>query len=292
VGTFSNDRGHSTIYSFYGQYQKTLFDALTLTGGVRTDHHSRFGSHTSLKFAGAWQITGTTTLHANYGDGFKAPSLYQLFSQYGQTTLAPEKAHGWETGLAQMFLDGRARASVTYFQRRTTNLIDFVTPDCFPTPPATPPVICATRPFGFYDNVGHARVHGVEVELNGNITDTLSLAASYTNLDSKNLDTGLALQRRPRNNASATLTWAPSNWSVGGSLNYVGKQVDQYDMSTTPPTVFTNGSHTLVNLFGQYSFDQWSLYARVDNLFAEHYEPLVGYGAPGRTAFVGIRLRE
>jgi vitamin B12 transporter len=292
IGTFSNDRGHSTIYSFYGQYQKTLFDALTLTGGIRYDHHSDFGSHTSLKFAGAWQITGTTTLHANYGDGFKAPSLYQLFSQYGEPTLAPETARGWEAGLAQMFLDGRARASVTYFQRRTTNLVDFVTPNCFPTPPVVAPAICATRPFGFYDNVGRARVHGVEVELSGNITDTLNLAAGYTNLDSRNLDTSLALQRRPRNTASATLTWAPSNWSVGGSLNYVGKQVDQYDMSTTPPTVFTNGSHTLVNLFGQYSLDQWSLYARVDNLFAEHYEPLIGYGAPGRTAFVGIRFNQ
>jgi vitamin B12 transporter len=292
VGTFSNDRGHATIYSFYGQYQKTLFDELTLTGGVRYDHHSRFGSHTSLKFAGAWQITGTTTLHANYGDGFKAPSLYQLFSQYGQDTLAPEKAHGWETGLAQMFLDGRARASVTYFQRRTTNLIDFVTPNCLPTPPATPPAICATRPFGFYDNVGRARVHGFEVELAGKITDTLSLAANYTDLDSKNPDTGLRLNRRPRNDASATLMWAPSNWSVGGSIDYVGKQIDQYDTSTVPVTAFTNGSHTLVNLFGQYGFGQWSLYARVGNLFAAHYEPLIGYGAPGRTVFAGVRVTQ
>ncbi|MBS0273759.1 MAG: TonB-dependent receptor [Proteobacteria bacterium] len=292
AGTFSSDRGHATIYSFYGQYQKTLFDILTLTGGIRTDHHSRFGSHTSLKFAGAWQLTGTTTLHANYGDGFKAPSLYQLFSQYGQDTLAPEKARGWETGLAQMFLDGRARASVTYFQRRTTNLIDFVTPDCAPTPPATPPAICATRPFGYYANVGRARVRGFEVEVGGKITGTLSLTASYTNLDASNPDTGLQLNRRPRNTASATLTWAPSNWSLGASLDYVGKQIDQYDTSTVPATAFTNGSHTLANLFGQYSFGQWSLYGRVGNVFAEHYEPLIGYGAPGRTVFAGVRVAQ
>ncbi|MGN6514551.1 MAG: TonB-dependent receptor plug domain-containing protein, partial [Rhizomicrobium sp.] len=47
VGTFSNDRGHTSIYSFYGQYQKTLFETVTLTGGVRYDHHDQFGSHTS-----------------------------------------------------------------------------------------------------------------------------------------------------------------------------------------------------------------------------------------------------
>ena len=63
----------------------------------------------------------------------------------------------------------------------------------------------------------------------------------------------------------------------------MGRQIDQYDTSTTPPTPFPNSSHTLVNLFGQYSFDQWMVYGRVENLFADRYEPLIGYGAPGRT---------
>jgi outer membrane cobalamin receptor len=30
----------------------------------------------------------------------------------------------------------------------------------------------------------------------------------------------------------------------------------------------------------------------VDNVFAEHYEPLIGYGAPGRTVFAGIRFNQ
>jgi len=287
----SFNKGRNTISGYYAQAQRTFFDALTLTGGVRYDDDSKFGHHTSLKLAGAYDLHEGTTLHANYGDGFKAPSLYEMFSQYGSTSLRPEVARGWEAGIDQSLLSGRVHGGLTYFERRTSNLIDFQS--CFV---ATPPAQCADPAVaaagGFYFNIGKTRVAGWEAQLSANITDTLTASANYTNMDSKDLLTGLQLPRRPRDNASATLTWAPSNWSIGGSVNYVGREIDQYDASTAPPTAFVNGSHTLVNLFGQYSFDQWSVYGRVENLFAQHYEPLIGYGAPGRTVFAGLRFTQ
>lgn len=288
VGTFNNDRGHSTIYSFYAQYQKTLFRVLTLTGGVRYDNHDRFGSHTSLKLAAAWQVTNSTTLHANYGDGFKAPSLYELFSQYGTPGLKPETARGWEAGADQAFLDGRAHASLTYFARNTGNLIDFRS--CFV---AAPPAQCAVQPFGFYFNIGRTRATGIEAEITGNITDTLALTVDYTNLDARDRATDLRLNRRPRDTASAILTWSPAdNWGVGASLSYVGSEIDQYDTSTVPPTAFINGGHTVVNVFGHYDFTHWGVYGRIENALDTHYEPLLGYGAEGRAYFVGVRVNQ
>jgi outer membrane cobalamin receptor len=53
-----------------------------------------------------------------------------------------------------------------------------------------------------------------------------------------------------------------------------------------------NGSHTTANLYGHYDFDQWSLYGRVENVFGTHYEPVLGYGAPGRAYFVGVRFAQ
>ncbi len=130
-------QGRNIDNSVYAQLQSTWFDALTLTGGARTDDDSQFGSHTSLKIAGAYRIAEWgTVLRANYGDGFKAPSLYQLYSDYSNpvTALKPETAQGWETGLDQNLLGGRVRASLTYFERRSKNLIDFGF--CFDVPPA------------------------------------------------------------------------------------------------------------------------------------------------------------
>jgi outer membrane cobalamin receptor len=48
----------------------------------------------------------------------------------------------------------------------------------------------------------------------------------------------------------------------------------------------------LAGLFGEYKFDRWSVYTRIDNLFDQHYEPLLGDGAPGRAVYAGIRVNE
>jgi vitamin B12 transporter len=285
-------RGHRTITGYYAQAQTTFFDALTLTGGVRYDNDSQFGHHTSEKISGAYDFHEGTMLHANYGTGFKAPSLYQLFSLYGNAALHPETSQGWEAGVDQSLLDGSLRGTLTYFERSTTNLIDF--DSCYvaaPPPQCSVPAIATAG--GFYDNIDRTRADGIEAELAAKITDTLTASLNYTNLDARDLQAHDVLPRRPRNRANAIVTWSPTeDWSVGGSISYTGREIDQYDTSTTPPTPFANGGHTLAGLFGEYKFDQWSVYARIDNLFGQHYEPLLGDGAPGRAVYVGIRVNE
>lgn len=278
--------GGRRLSSGYGQYQTTLFNQLTLTGGVRYDHDSEFGGHTSLKAAAAWTPNdGDTVLHANYGDGFKAPTLYELFSQYSNPfhDLAPESAHGWEVGGEQRLLDGRLDGSVTYFDRRTHNQIDFVSPDCF-TPP-TPP-ICKIRPFGYYENIDRSDAKGVELALTAHVTDTLSANADYTWLAPVDLSTGTDLARRARNSASGSLVWAPlPGASLGTSVTYTGSRFDSPGEFNRLP------GYTLVNIFGTYPvMDRLSLFARVENLFDEKYEPVLGYGAPGRAAYGGVRV--
>jgi vitamin B12 transporter len=295
----SHADGHATINSLYAQYQKTLFDTVTLTGGVRYDHNSQFGSRTSVKLAGAWKVTDTTTLHANYGDGFKAPSLYEQFSQYNDPDgpLHPETARGWEVGGDQAFWDGRMHATLAWFERNTRNLIDFESCFAVVLPPECTGATLAAG--GFYFNVGKSRARGLEAGLSMQFTDTLSGQLNYTNMTSVNttpgdpLD-GFALTRRPHIQDSAMLTWTPwTAWSFSASVLHVGSRVDQYDTSTAPPTVFVDKAYTLANLYGSWAINsQFSLYGRVENLFGQRYEPELGYGATGRTFFVGVRVTE
>ncbi|HEY1632967.1 MAG TPA: TonB-dependent receptor [Rhizomicrobium sp.] len=294
----SHDKGHTTIDSVYGQYQKTI-GTVTLTGGVRYDHNSQFGSHTSLKLAGAWAVTGTTILHANYGDGFKAPSLFEQFSEFKDPDgpLDPETARGWEAGITQKAWDGRITADLTYFSRNTKNLIDFQS--CFVAvlpPECTGPTLTAG---GFYFNVGRTRARGLEADISAQLLDTLALTAAYTNLDTTNktpgdpLD-GRALTRRPHIQESLMATWTPDDsWQLAADVLHVGQRVDQYDSSAAPPTVFIDKAYTVADVFGSYKFDdRVSLYGRIENLFGEHYEPTLGYGAEGRSYFVGVRITE
>jgi vitamin B12 transporter len=50
-------------------------------------------------------------------------------------------------------------------------------------------------------------------------------------------------------------------------------------------------SNTTLNLFASHRLtDSLELYARLENAFDARYEPVFGYGAPGRAAYGGVRL--
>jgi len=277
--------GHDRISSGYAQLQTTLFDQLTLTGGVRYDDDEEFGGHTSLKLAGAWNIPGwDTTLRANYGDGFKAPSLFESYSQYSNPLhpLAPETAKGWEVGVDHSLMDGRLRGSLTYFERHTRNQIDFQT--CFT---ATDAPGCPYRlaQFGYYENLVRTRASGLEAEINAKLTETLTVSADYTNLSTKNVATGAELARRPHNSASGTITWLPMpKLTLGTSIVYNGTRFD--DTGNFNPLE----ANTTVNLFGSYAItDRLELFARGENLFNEKSELVAGYGRMGIAGYGGIR---
>ncbi len=276
-------KGSDRINGYYVQWQTTPLKPLTLTGGVRYDDDREFKGHTSVKIAGAWQVSDETTLRANYGDGFKAPSLYELFSPYANpvTALEPEVARGWEAGVDQGLWSGRLRASLTYFERRTKNQIDFFS--CF----GVTSTACTLRAAqgGYYFNVGRSRATGVEAEIAAKLSDTLGLTANYTNLTDIDLATGLQLARRPQNSANTVVTWLPNpDLTLGFSVDYVGKRFDDAG-HFTPLAAATH-----VNLFGSFKLsDRWELFGRVENLFDDLAEPAAGYGAMGRAFYAGVR---
>src|SRR5690606_37655891 len=137
--------------SFYLQVQGEVTHGLTLTGGVRQDSHDTFGDHRLGQAAAAWALNGgDTVLRASWGQGFKAPSLYQLFSIYGNTSLEPEEAEGWDVGVEHHLLARRIMVSATYFERETENQIDYFLA-CFGDPSADPRcVLNGTPRDGFY----------------------------------------------------------------------------------------------------------------------------------------------
>lgn len=275
--------GHETINSVYAQYQATLFNQLTLTGGYRHDDDSSFGGHNSVKGAAALALFGGgTVLRGNYGDGFKAPSLYELYSPYSNPvqTLAPETARGWEAGVDQKLPFGSGLLSVVYFQRLTSDQIDFF--DCFDVSSAA----CAQRPFGYYANILKTRSEGVEVEGGWQILDTVHLYGNFTAMNAVDRTTGDELARRPRLMANGRVVWTPdARWSFGVSAGFTGKRFD--DTFESVPL----GAFTLVNAFASYAFsDHMQVYFRGENLLDQHYETAAGYRELPLTLTAGFRF--
>src|SRR5699024_10758857 len=99
------DTGQNSVYA---QIHAEPVKGLSLTAGERRDHYESFGPHDTGEFALAWSLPSNTVLRASWSQGYKAPSLYQLYSPYGNSHLAPEQSTGWDAGIQQSFGQSRA----------------------------------------------------------------------------------------------------------------------------------------------------------------------------------------
>src|SRR5687768_131476 len=269
--------------SVYAQVSVSPIDALTLTAGMRYDDHDTFGDENTGRAAIAWSATPTTIVRASYGEGFKAPTLFQLFSEFGNEDLAPERADAWDVGVEQHLLSDALVLSATYFGRNTRNMIDFVS--CFPS---TDPR-CTTRPFGFYDNVAKTAAEGIELGLTARIGERLRVEANYTDMDTTNRapgsNFGRDLPRRPDQTLNGEVTYAwPMGLTTTVAVTHAGRSFDD-----AANTVVVD-SYTVVDLRAGFAFrDNLEVYGRLENAFDEEYETIARYGTPGRAMFVGVR---
>ncbi|KRB41972.1 TonB-dependent siderophore receptor [Phenylobacterium sp. Root700] len=277
------------IDGLYAQVQGEVLTGLTLTAGLRRDSHDTFGDKTLGQLAAAWSLNdGNTVLRASFGQGFKAPTLYQLYSEYGNAALAPEEADGWDAGIEQHVLD-RFMVRATYFDRDTTNQIDFVSCTSTTTNPLC--FVRGVRRSGAYANTASTKAHGLELEGSADL-GPLRVLANYTWTDTTNDSVGNAnrgkhLTRRPEHQANiqATYTWT-NDASLGAAIRYVGASFDNAANS------YVLQSYTLVDLRASYPVNEtFEVYGRVENAFDDSYETTRNYGSPGRGAHVGVRAK-
>ena len=267
------------LTSFYGEISAKPIAGLTIAAGVRQDDHDTFGGETS--FAANTVFTpndGRTTIRVSFGEGFKVPSLFQLFSDYGNGLLKPESSQSWDAGFVQTLLDGRMEFGATWFHRATRNQIAFISCTVLTG-------ICTGRPYGTYDNVARARAQGLETSIALRPVDALTVRFNYTYTDAENRANGLDLARRPKHSVNAAVDY---DWTfglkTGASITHVGDSFD--DASNTRRFE----GYVLVDLRAAYPVtDSVELFGRIENLFDEQYETSFRYGTQRRAAYAGIR---
>jgi vitamin B12 transporter len=240
---------------------------------VRHDEHSIFGNHTTFKVAPAWLVTDTTRLHASVGTGFKAPSLAQLYSSYGNPDLQSEESTGWDIGIDQDIVKNKASVSLTYFRNTFDNLISF--------DPAT----------FVLENIESAQTEGLEVGTTFNPLDEISTRLAYTYTDTLNDQTGESLLRRPRNKAIFTAVYSPIS-RIRSQLQWqLYSSRGDYDYGAYPPTRIALAGYGIVNLAVSYQIDSnLEIISRINNLFDKEYEEVYGFGTMGATAFGGLKV--
>ena len=258
------------IASAFIESQTSIEDNFFFNLGGRWDDHSQYGVHTTYQAGLAYVVPDLNTkLKANYGTGFLAPSLYQLYAPtYGNASLLPETSVGYDIGFEQP-IGKDLTVGASYFDNDLTNLIQFV---------------------NIYSNVGQARSYGVEsfVEFKG--VKNLDIKGNYTYDNAQDLIANVPLLRRPQNKASGDVDYQLDAAGLGASLIYVGNSFDE-NFVTGSGNIVPLASYFLVNLRASYQVNsQVKLFARVDNLFNQYYEEAFGYTTPGLSVYGGTKV--
>jgi vitamin B12 transporter len=278
----------ATTNSVYGEARVTPLSGLTLNGGVRYDHQSQFGGNTVFSAGAVYTPDdGTTLVRATYDQGYKAPSLYQLYSDYGSANLKPEHAKGWEAGVERSLLGKAMRLGGTWWERHTTNLIDFAY--CpYPITPSVPPA-CLINGYGYYANVDKAQGRGLELTgqarvahlfANGNYSivvneDRTPEATTY----------GKQLPRVPRHLFNAELGYdLPHGLRTSVAVRGSGASFD----SASDTAVLAG--YALVDWRAECTLASGlTVFGRVENIGDRQYQTARGYNSLGRTAYFGLR---
>ena len=273
----SINEGSSQIDSLFALGEWAPIESLTLTAGVRYDDHDQFGDVTTSRFGASWKATDHLGVRGSWGQGFKAPTIYQLTAFFFPATapnaaLKPEEADGWDAAVFTDLLDGKLHAELGYFTIDTKNMIDY---DVFT---------------GAYGNIAKAKSEGVEFSLSYALTDAVTVSGNYTYTDATNEMTGAKLIRIPENAAFVELDWRATeklNLSLTGRHNSSEDDVDPNTFLAT-----TNISWTRFDVAARYAItDRLEIYGRVENVTDETYQDVAGYGTPGASVYGGVRVR-
>lgn len=241
----------------------------TLQANLRHDDDSEFGGKGTgslaygLGFAPGWRAT------ASVGTAFRAPTLYQRFSEYGVASLRPESSRNLELGMR--YERGGRQLGLVAYRSRVRDLITFA---------GAGPCLSA---FGCYANTARAAYEGVTLTGGLRLGD-VNLQASLDLQDPRDLDTGRRLARRAREHAMLSADWRVQGWLLGAEALLSGMRYDNAANS-----VRLDG-YGVINLSASTRLSRdWTLNARIDNLGDKDYALANTYATAGRTLFVALK---
>jgi vitamin B12 transporter len=283
---FSNispDTAHNSITSAY----TSLFfksDIFHMELGGRYNHHSKYGNNftytinPSLFLADQFKVFGTIA------SAFKAPSLYQLSSQYGNPLLKPETTTSYEAGFDWEIAKDILSLNTVFYKRDTKDVIYFFSESVSPYS-------------SFYKNGSKENDKGFESDLTLKLDNvTASAYAAYvtgSQTDANGVKTN-GLLRRPKNTYGANINYQVINTlSIGLNYKYTGDRGDlKFDNTTFTSSTVTLKHYNLVDGHVQYqACKKLQLFGDLKNMFNEKYVDWIGYNTRGINFTAGLKYQ-
>ncbi|MFV5191030.1 TonB-dependent receptor plug domain-containing protein [Acinetobacter sp. 'aerobic (ED)'] len=254
------------------QYQHNGLDTQV---GIRVEDNDKFGTHTVGQGAIRYQVLPLTSVYANVGSAFRAPTTNDLYalSWGANPDLKPEESFSYEIGVDQK-LNHNIDLGLSIYRNKVDNLISFQA--------------------GKLINVNKATFTGGEASFKWQ-QDELFLTTTYAYVQAKDDETKKDLTRRPRQSLTLTTGWDDGEYGVSASVIAKSNSKDFADWPSTTPTTTPGYVTTNVNVYWQ-PIPMIKLFANIENIGDVNYKTAyngngVYYINGGRQASAGVTFR-
>ncbi len=200
--------------AFYVSDWWNVSSKVHLAPSLRLAKGSDYSLMGTPKLGLTYEWNDTTRFKANYGKGFRAPTISEMYLHmdtghpvaiFGNPDLLPEKSKSYDMGF--FWERGQTSYEVSYFHNDVRNLID-------------------TQYDGnhyLYVNRKQAAIKGMEMALSHSFQDTWIFEASYTYLDAKDSSSAARLDNRSRHTLIGSISYDDHH-----SYGYTGKIWDSF----------------------------------------------------------------
>ena len=293
IETTFGDLGHdslkATLLSGYASVLIKSLGGFNAELGSRYTHHSQSGNAVTYSINPSYVIHQQVKVFANVASGFRAPTLYNLASEYGNKNLKPERSQSLEAGLQFFDKKNKANVRITWFNRTVKDVIYFK-----PLPSA---------PYAQYDNADQQKDHGIELEATLRPSEKWSITANYSYVNGKILtqskltgkDTSFYnLYRRPKNSINTVVGYQVTKaLYVNVGIRWVDKRQDLYfNPNTFQTEAVTLGSFYNADVYVSYqAVPSVKLFADFRNLTNQLYADLYGYNSRRLNCMAGISVK-
>lgn len=223
-------------YALYLQEDWKVTERLNVVAGVRADYHRKYHLHVTPKLSLMYTPWDCLTFRAGYSQGFRSPSLKELYQEYdmgglgwmmlyGNPNLKPETSHQY--ALSAEFTKGGLNMSVSATHNRFKNRITLQS-------------LNDGTSDSRYENAERARTTGIETIVRYRWAFGLTLTGSYAYTDDYEEVEGLNTSSVRPHTATFSALFTRKFGKIGTNLSLNGQWAcpfDRYSVNTEQETV-------------------------------------------------------
>jgi vitamin B12 transporter len=276
----SSDSAKTNQLSGYASLNVKSKEGFNFELGGRWNHHNIYGNNFTYSFNPFYVIKDHYKLYANVSSGYRVPSLYQLYSEYGNENLKPEATTSYEAGF-QYYADN-INVRATGFIRDGKDVILFY----------TDPATFASH----YINGDKQHDYGIEAEATIKFTSKLSAFFNYTYVNGKittqdfaGKDTSFSnLYKRPKNIVNFSLNYqATKDLYISTHLKTVSRAFEPQYMAAP----FELKGYYTLDFYGRYKLNnKFGIFADLQNITGQKYFVTRGFTTKGFNVNGGVQI--